>query len=99
MPLNTLEHLRLHHRTAILQLAEKHGMSNVKIFGSVARGDDGPNSDIDFLVSPLHGRGLGDRCSFWNDLEDLLHKKVDVINERTLFWFIRPAILAEAKPL
>jgi uncharacterized protein len=99
MTTSTLEYLRQERRKEILKLADKHGMTNIKIFGSVARGEDRPDSDIDFLVTVEPGRSLTDRCAFWNDLEDLLERKVDVLNEKGLYWFTKPSILAEAKPL
>ena len=87
------------HREAILRLAAQHGASNVRVFGSVARGEAGPGSDLDLLVSLAPGRSLLDHVALWQDLEDLLHRKVDVVSEKALHWYIREAVLHEAVPL
>jgi len=89
----------LDHRSEILALAKKHGAENVRVFGSVARGDDGEKSDIDLLVT------LGDkRTPFFPgglkaDLEDLLHCEVDIVTENALHKLIRTQILKEARPI
>jgi predicted nucleotidyltransferase len=76
-----------------------HGAYNVRIFGSVARGEAGPRSDLDFLVdvgsvhTPWFPAGLV------VDLEELLGRKVDVVTERALHWYIRDRVLKEAAPL
>ena len=72
---------------------------NVRIFGSVARGKAGPKSDIDFLVEMEPGRSLLDHVALWQDLEDLLGCKVDVVSEKALHWYIRDRVLKEAIPL
>lgn len=87
------------HREAILRLAARHGASNVRVFGSVARGKAGPGSDLDLLVSLAPGRSLLDHVALWQDLEDLLHCKVDVVSEQALHWYIRERVLEEATPL
>ena len=87
------------HREAILRLAAQHGASNVRVFGSVARGEADEKSDIDFLISLAPGRSLLDHVALWQDLEDLLHCKVDVVSEKALHWYIREAVLHEAIPL
>lgn len=69
------------HRPAILALAERYGASDLRLIGSVARGDDRPDSDIDFLVRMNPGRSLLDRAGLVVALEDLLGCKVDVVNE------------------
>ena len=86
-------------REEILSIAAKHGAYNVRIFGSVARGDAGPESDVDFLVD------VGQEHSSWfpagliADLEDLLGRKVDVAEPEGLHWYIRERVLKEAMPL
>ncbi len=60
------------YRNAILALADRHGARDVRIFGSVVRGEAGPESDIDFLVELAPGRTLLDWGAFWQDLEKLL---------------------------
>lgn len=95
----TLEYLQSEKRDDILALAEKHGVKDVRIFGSVVRGDDRPDSDIDFLISLGEGGGISEWFNFKFGLEDLLHRQIDVVPEKNLHWFVRPQILAEAKPL
>jgi uncharacterized protein len=86
-------------REVILALAAQHGARNVRLFGSVVRGEATAESDIDLLVD------LGETLSPWfpvgliHDLEALLNRKVDVVTEKSLHYFIRDRILAEAKPL
>jgi len=86
-------------RKEILRLAAKHGAYNVRIFGSVARGEAGPESDVDFLVDvgPVHSAWFP--AGFMIDLEELLGCKVDVVTENALHWYIRDRILREAVPL
>ena len=86
-------------RDAILNVADRHGARNVRIFGSVARGEAGPDSDIDLLVDLEPGRSLLDHVALIQDLEDLLDRKVDVVEAQALHWYIRDRIMAEAVPL
>jgi predicted nucleotidyltransferase len=87
------------HRTEILALAKKHGAENVRIFGSVAKGNASELSDLDLLVSlgvkrsPFFPGGLK------VDLEKLLSCEVDIVTEKALHPLIRDEILSEAKPL
>ena len=86
-------------RDQILALAAKRGAYNVRVFGSVARGEAGPESDIDLLVD------LEQNCTLFNlggllmDLEELLGYPVDIVTEKGLHWYIRDQVLAEAQPL
>ncbi len=86
-------------RDEILRIASKYGARNVRIFGSVARGEASPESDIDFLVDMEAGRSLLDHVGLWQDLEDLLGCKVDLVSERALHWYIRDRVLKDAVPL
>jgi predicted nucleotidyltransferase len=95
----TLEELRTRQREEILRLAAKRGAGNVRIFGSVARGDSDTASDVDFLVDMEPGRTLFDLSGLLLDLESLLHTSVDVVTERGLRPKIRDRVLAEAAPL
>ena len=87
------------HRDAILALAERHGARDARIFGSVVRGEAGPESDIDFLVDLAPGRTLLDWSAFWQALEKLLGRPVDVATEKSLKPEVRAQAVAEALPL
>ena len=82
-----------------MKIAAKHGACNVRIFGSVARGEAGENSDIDLLGELEPGRSLLDLAKLVVELEDLLNRKVDVVTEQGLYWLLRRRILTEARPL
>ena len=86
-------------REDILRLASKRGASNIRIFGSVARGKADSKSDIDLLVDLEPGRSLFDLGGLLMDLQELLGHKVDVVTERGLRECIRERVLKEAIPL
>jgi uncharacterized protein len=86
-------------RGEILALAARHGARNVRVFGSVARGEADAASDIDFLVDFEPGRSLLDLAALLVDLEDLLGHPVDVVTEPGLKARIRQRVLAEAVPV
>ncbi len=83
-------------RNEILRLAINHGARNVRVFGSVARGDADAQSDVDFLVDMESGRSLLDRAALLLDLQQLLGCKVDVVTTRGLRDRIRERVLREA---
>jgi predicted nucleotidyltransferase len=83
-------------RAEILAAAARHGATNVRVFGSVARGDADAASDVDFLVDFEAGRSLLDLASLLVELEDLLGHPVDVVTEPGLKARIRQRVLAEA---
>ena len=83
-------------REEILRIAAKYGAYNVRIFGSVARGEADSESDIDFLVNMEPGRSLFDLGGLLSDLEDLLGCNVDVVTEDGLRDRIRDRVLKEA---
>lgn len=93
------EELLKEKRDEILQIAARHGAYNVRVFGSVARGEASQESDIDLLVD------VGENHSRWFpggllvDLEELLGCKVDIVTENGLHWLIRERVLKEAVPL
>jgi uncharacterized protein len=95
---DTLELIRAH-RDKILQIATEHGARNIRVFGSVARGDARPDSDVDFLVD------AGSATSSWFpaglilDLQNLLGRRVEVVTERGLNALIRDDVLREAVPV
>jgi predicted nucleotidyltransferase len=92
------EELR-HHRDAIGAIAAKHGASNVRLFGSAIRGDEGPDRDIDLLVDMDENRGFADYLALVEELESLFGRRVDVVIGRSLSPHFLPYIEAEARPL
>jgi predicted nucleotidyltransferase len=94
-----LEALLKTHRDQILEAAHKHGAFDVRVFGSVARGDACPDSDIDFLVRLESGRSLMDLARLLRELQALLGCKVEIVTEAGLRQRIRAQVLREARPL
>jgi predicted nucleotidyltransferase len=94
----TLDDLRAQRRE-ILRVAAAHGAYNVRVFGSVARGEADEASDIDFLVDMAPGRSLLDLGGLLVDLQGLLVRRVDVLTERGLRARIRERVLGETVPL
>lgn len=86
-------------RLEILRLAAKHGATNVRVFGSVARGDAGPESDLDLLVEMEPGRSLLDIGALMTELQELLGCAVDVVTESSIYWLLRRRVLRESQPL
>jgi hypothetical protein len=95
----TFEQLVREKRDVVQRIAAKHGARNIRVFGSVARGDAREDSDIDFLVD------TGPETSSWFpaglvlDLEEALGCKVEVVTERGLTPFLKERVLQEALPL
>ena len=86
-------------RDEIMQIAARYGAYNVRVFGSVARGDADADSDIDLLVDLEPGRSLLDLGGLLMELQSLLGRPVDVITEKGLRPRIREAVLKEAVPV
>ena len=86
-------------RHEILRIAAGHGARNVRLFGSVARGEDHGSSDVDFLVDMEAGRSLLDLIGLGQDLEALLHRKIEVLTDASVHPALRDRILTEARPL
>ena len=86
-------------RDLILALAAKHGACNIRVFGSTAGGEGDPSSDIDLLVNMEEGRSFLDLVAFWQDLEELLCCKVDVITDGGINPHLEERIYLEAVPL
>lgn len=82
-----------------MRIAAKHGAHNVRVFGSVARGEAGVGSDIDLVVTFESGRTLLDQASLVLELQAALECKVDVVSERGIKPRIRERVLQEAVPL
>jgi uncharacterized protein len=87
------------HRRAVTNLAERRGLRNVRVFGSVARGEDRDGSDIDLLVDVDYGVGLVAIAGLARELADLLGVPVDVVPADSLKRAVRADVLAEALPL
>ncbi|MDA8392762.1 MAG: nucleotidyltransferase family protein [Actinomycetota bacterium] len=71
-------------KPAIAEVALRHGVSDIRVFGSVARGTAGPESDVDLLVKMEPGRSMLDLARLWEDLRELLRCRVDVLSEGAL---------------
>ena len=87
------------HRVEVLRLAAQYGATDVRVFGSVARGEADEASDIDLLVRMNAGRSVFDIGGLLMDLQDLLGRRVDVVTERGLRPRIRERVLREAIPV
>lgn len=86
-------------RELILASAAKHGLCDVRVFGSVARGEETEQSDIDVLVNYIPTSDPLGFIDFQEEMQAMLHRKVDVVFERGLHWYIEGRIKAEARPL
>jgi predicted nucleotidyltransferase len=95
----TIEELRRTKREDIIRVATKHGATNVRIFGSLARGDNSAASDIDILVDLDPDRSLFDLGGLLTELEILLQARVDVATEGMLRPKVRARALQDAVPL
>ncbi len=84
------------HREDILRICAKHGAMNVRVFGSFARGESTPESDLDLLVDSGPGRTPFFPGGLLMDLQDLLGRKVDIVTQNALHWYIREKVLKEA---
>jgi predicted nucleotidyltransferase len=97
-----LEELR-QKRTEIYKIANKYGVSNIRVFGSVARGKEKKNSDVDLLIKVTNYKkycqaGWG-RSLFQEEVEKILHHKTDVVTEKSLHRLLKNEIIATAKAL
>lgn len=93
----TLEELR-RHKKEIEAIAAKYGVTNIRVFGSVVRGEARPDSDVDLLVHYTKRVPWGG-MPFRHEIEDALHRKVDMVDDECLHKYIGPYILKEAVPL
>ncbi len=100
--MKTLELLK-QNREKIYKIAEKYGVSNIRVFGSVARGQEKKGSDVDLLVKVTNYKkycvGAFMRNLFQEEMEKMLHRKVDVITEKSLHPLLKNEITTTAKPL
>lgn len=86
-------------RDQLLAVAARHGASNVRLFGSVLRHEERPDSDVDLLIDMAEGRGFDDYLALVEELEGILARRVDVVIDRSLSPHFRPYIEAEAQLL
>jgi predicted nucleotidyltransferase len=86
-------------RDEILRVAARYGATDVRLFGSAARGEAGDESDVDFLVRMEPGRSVFDLAALMDELKTLLGRPVDVVPDDNIYWLLRRRILKEAQPL
>lgn len=86
-------------RDQIVSIASRYGFSNVRLFGSVLRGEEKAESDIDFLVESGDDCSLFDLISLKYDLEEILGRKIDVVTPDSVHWTLKDKILQEARPI
>lgn len=89
----------LQKRDAVLRIAARHGASNLRLFGSAARGEERPDSDVDLLVDMAETCCFSDYLALVEELEKLLGRRVDLLTGRSLSPHFRPYIEAEARRL
>lgn len=99
MPHGSSSALAAREREDINRIAAVHGARNVRVFGSVGRGEANSPSDLDLLVDMSEGRSLLDLVALGDDLEEALGVAVDVVTEKSLSPYLRDRILAEAASL
>ncbi len=80
----------------ILKIASLHGAKNIKVFGSVARGEQDQNSDIDFIVEMEKGKTILNRIALMQDLKNLLGQEVDVVTYKSLRERVKQEIIKDA---
>lgn len=80
-------------------LGQRYGIRNIRVFGSLARGEAAPGSDIDLLVEYVPGHGGFAFVEFCDEVEALVGRKVDVVTEKSLHPLIRDKVLSQAVPL
>ena len=97
--MTTINHLLTIRRDGILEIAARHGITSVRVFGSMARGEETPESDVDFLIEMEPKRSLFDLARFLVEVEDLLGRSVDAVEPSGLHHTIRENVLREAVPL
>lgn len=83
----------------VRRLGERHGVRNIRVFGSFARGEAEPHSDLDLLVEYVPGQSGFAFVEFCEEVEELLGRRVDVVTEKSLHPLIRDRVLAQAIPL
>jgi len=95
----TLTEVLADKREDLLRIAERYGARDVRVFGSLARGEAGPESDVDLLVKLAPGVTLLKHAALVRELEALLGRRVDLVSERGLRPRVRASVLRDAVPL
>ena len=95
----TLTEVLADKREDLLRIAERYGARDVRVFGSLARGEAGPESDVDLLVKLAPGVTLLKHAALVRELEALLGRRVDLVSERALRPRVRASVLRDAVPL
>jgi predicted nucleotidyltransferase len=99
LPVDSINDLIRENRDAILRLAASHGATEVRLFGSVARRQTGPDSDVDLLVTWTENSTLLDQAALTIELEQLLGRKVDIASDGWVKESIRESVYRDAVPL
>lgn len=99
VPTSRLGYLLAGHRDAILRVARQRRLTNLRVFGSVARGGDGPDSDVDLMADLPQGMGLIGLSKVATELSDVLGAQVDLVPARSLKANVRPSVTRDAVPL
>lgn len=99
LPATSIRILLEREREELMRVAASHFASNIRVFGSVVRGEDGPNSDIDLLVDFAPEASLLDLIALKQEIEQLLQRRTDVVTVNGVSPFLRQRILDEARPL
>jgi uncharacterized protein len=86
-------------RMEIIRIAERHGARNIRVFGSAARQEATDDSDVDLLVDMDRGKSYLDLVALWQDLEELLGRKVDVLTDGGISPYLYDSIKKEAVAL
>lgn len=86
-------------REDIVKITKKYGAKNVRVFGSMSRGEEDMDSDLDIIVEMEQGSSLLDIIAIKQDIEELLGRKVDVVTEASISPYIRDEVLKEAVSL
>jgi predicted nucleotidyltransferase len=86
-------------KSRIIDIASQYHAENIRVFGSVVRGEEDDESDIDFLVDFLPGSTLVEQVGLINELSTALGRKVDVVSERALNKYLKQQVLQEAVSL
>jgi uncharacterized protein len=86
----------LEKRLELIAAARRHGAFNIRLFGSVVRGEETPSSDVDFLVDLAEDCGFDDYLALAEELEALIGRKVDLVTSRGVSPFLKPLIEREA---